>query len=97
MTDGDNTLSPHSITYKFHEGNDINLANQKTADTCANAKKDGIQVYTVAFKVTNTTAKDILKNCASQADMAFTADDATALNSAFNDIAKSLVATRLTK
>jgi hypothetical protein len=98
MTDGDNTLSPldpQDLTR--HDGNNVALANDTTAETCKNAKKDGIKIYTVAFKVTNTVAKDMLKDCASTSDMAYSADDATALNSAFNEIAKSLIATRLTK
>ncbi|MFO1034169.1 MAG: VWA domain-containing protein [Hyphomicrobiales bacterium] len=97
MTDGDNTLSPSATTYALHDGNDVAAANSTTAKTCENAKHDGIKIYTVAFKVTNSVAKDMLRDCASSPDMAFQADDATALNTAFNDIAKSLIATRLTK
>jgi Flp pilus assembly protein TadG len=97
MTDGDNTLSPLSSDYLRHDGGDVTVANNVTADTCENAKKDDITVYTVAFKVTNVVAKDLLRECATSPDMAFTADDATALNDAFNEIAKSLIATRLTK
>lgn len=97
MTDGDNTLSPLSTDYKLHEGGDVTMANQVTSDICAKAKSDGIRIYTVAFKVMNETAKGLLKSCASSADMAYSAEDATALNYAFNEIAKSLVSMRLTK
>ncbi len=60
-------------------------------------KKEGIVVYTVAFKVSNTTAKDMLVACASDPAKAFSADDPAALLQAFRDIAKSLLAMRLTK
>ncbi len=94
MTDGENTLS---ADYPYHWGNNVVAANAKTAELCDNVKSDGITVYTVAFMVTNGTAKDMLSKCASDPTKAFTADDSAALNQAFNDIAQSLMATRLTK
>lgn len=97
MTDGANTLSPRTEDYKFHEGGDAAKANAVTEEVCKNAKKDGIIIYTVAFMVTDATAKNMLSGCASDSSKAFTADDATALNTAFRDIANSLMAIRLTK
>jgi len=97
MTDGANTLSPHSTNYTYHDGADAVLANKVTADTCKNAKKDGITVYTVAFMVTDAVAKSMLADCATDGTKAFTADDPTSLNTAFKDIANSLLAIRLTK
>ena len=47
--------------------------------------------------VTDASAKTLLANCASDPSKAFTADDATALNTAFRDIANALMATRLSK
>jgi Flp pilus assembly protein TadG len=94
MTDGDNTLS---ADYPYHWGSDVPAANAKTAELCENVKKEGIVVYTVAFKVSNTTAKDMLVACASDPAKAFSADDPAALLQAFRDIAKSLLAMRLTK
>ena len=97
MTDGANTLSPLNVDYVRHDGSDVTLANKNTADVCENAKKDGITVYTVSFMVTDASAKTLLANCASDPSKAFTADDATALNTAFRDIANALMATRLSK
>lgn len=97
MTDGANTLSPLNVDYVRHDGGDVAVSNNNTAEACKNAKKDGVVVYTVAFMVTDATAKSMLTSCASDAGKAFTADDATALNTAFRDIANSLMATRLTK
>jgi hypothetical protein len=94
MTDGDNTLS---ADYPYHWGNDVTAANAKTAALCANVKKKNIVVYTVAFKVTNSTSKSMLQACATDSGKAFSADDSAALVQAFQDIAKSLVAMRLTK
>lgn len=97
MTDGANTLSPDMTNYKYHDWGDAVEANKITAETCKNAKKDGITIYTVAFMVKDAVAKNMLADCASDSTKAFTADDATALNTAFKDIANSLLAVRLTK
>jgi Flp pilus assembly protein TadG len=94
MTDGDNTLS---ADYPYHWGNNVSAANAKTAELCTNVKNAGIIVYTVAFKVTNPASKDMLRDCASNPANAFSTDDSAGLMSAFQDIAKSLVAMRLTK
>jgi hypothetical protein len=97
MTDGENTLSVGGSDTTLHDGSDLTGANTVTAATCENAKADGITIYTVALMVTNAAALDVLKNCASDPSKVFTADDPSALTAAFQDIANSLVATRLTK
>jgi Flp pilus assembly protein TadG len=97
MTDGANTLSPSTSNYNYHDGNDVTEANKITAETCKNAKKDDIVIYTVAFMVTDAASKSMLKECATDASKAFDASDPSALNTAFKDIANSLLAIRLTK
>jgi Flp pilus assembly protein TadG len=94
MTDGANTLSADP---PYHWGNDVAKANAKTAALCANIKADKITVYTVAFMVTDPTAKNLLSDCASDPSKVFTADSATQLAKAFAEIGNSLTAMRLTK
>ena len=94
MTDGDNTLSP---TYPKHNGNDVALANSKTAQLCENIKADGISVYTVGFKVNTPSSVAMLQACASSPAQAYNAENNAALAAAFGDIATTLAAVRMAK
>jgi Flp pilus assembly protein TadG len=94
MTDGANTISP---SYPFHGGNDVPNANALTASLCANAKADDIQLFTVAFEVSDVTIKSILETCASEPSMAFDAANPTALADAFDTIGKKLANLYLSK
>ncbi len=98
MTDGDNTLSPGTgADYKYHWGTDVAQANTITAALCDNIKQDGINLYTVAFKVTNPTSKSLLESCASNSTQAFDAANDADLQAAFQTIADNLAALRLSK
>lgn len=92
MTDGENTISP---TYPGHDGKNTKLADQLTATLCSNAKKEGIEIYTVAFEMTGKTAKDVLLGCATNPSMFFDAHDAVALAEAFRNIGKALTQLRI--
>jgi Putative Flp pilus-assembly TadE/G-like len=94
MTDGANTVSADN---QYHWGSDVNKANAKTTALCNGVKGDDIVVYTVGFMVDDTTAQNILKDCASDPSKAYNADNANALAEAFDAIAGSLTATRFTK
>ncbi|MGQ0456404.1 MAG: hypothetical protein ACT4OU_05010 [Hyphomicrobium sp.] len=85
MTDGENSNSP---TYPWHGGNDVTLANTLTVATCAGVKGAGIEVYTVAFDVTDATIKGVLEGCASSPSNYYDATSASQLSSAFEAIAK---------
>lgn len=87
MTDGANTRAPD---YPKHENPSAALANALTSEICENIKKQEIVVYTVAFELTNTSIKDILRNCATSPGHYFDAKDGKALSQAFNAIAASL-------
>jgi len=87
MTDGDNTRAPD---YPTHNSASKALANTLTQELCTNIKVEKIVVYTVAFEVTNTTIKDILRGCATDPAFYFDAKDADALSSAFDSISASL-------
>jgi Flp pilus assembly protein TadG len=94
MSDGENTLSPNGSN---HTGNDVILANQYTTELCNNIKAADIEVYTVAFDVTNPDIKAILEGCASGPPYYYDAANGTELVEAFKSVAKSLVAMRLAK
>ena len=98
MTDGENTkyLQPKSTPAGLHNGNSATApakssqTNDFTLELCANAKKAGIEVYTISFQVTNAAAKDLMKKCATNDEHNFDASNATKLNEAFAAIADSL-------
>ena len=94
MTDGFNTLSP---TYPGHTGNDTTQTNGLTAELCTNVKGKGIDIYTVAFDVSNNAIKNVLEACASSPSMFFDATDSDELVAAFRNIAKDFTPLRLAK
>lgn len=75
--------------------------NQRTEDTCTNAKAEGITVYTIGLAtdtVTQSTpavVRAMLTACASSADRARFPDKPSDLKSTFEDIANDLSALRL--
>jgi Flp pilus assembly protein TadG len=98
MTDGENTkyLQPKSTPAGMHNGNSATApapasqTNDFTLELCTNAKKAGIEIYTISFQVTNAAAKDLMKKCASDADHNFDASNSAKLDEAFAAIADSL-------
>jgi len=94
MTDGENTKSPN---YPDHEGADTAQADTVSKKTCDNAKAAGIRVMTVAFQVTNATAKKVLESCASSSQDYYDAADIAAMREAFKAIGAKLSAVRLAK
>ena len=67
-------------------------ANAATARLCQSVKDDGIEIYTIAFQVTDPTTQNLLRNCASSADKALTADNNAALIAEFERLANVLSA-----
>ena len=93
MTDGANTKSKNGTA---HNGTDIVDANDVTEEMCSRVKGDGIQVYTIAYEVTDTNTQNMMRGCASNPDMYFNATDSASLYDAFGSITTSLVDLRLT-
>ena len=54
MTDGENTISP---SYPYHDSRSTSTANALTAEVCRNIKAADIQVFSIAFQMTNSTVK----------------------------------------
>lgn len=93
MTDGANTASPQADN---HNGTDAALANQYTAEACDAIKADGIKIFTIAFEVSNSAIKDILRTCATNPGSFFDATDAAALRASFDSIGTQISSLRLT-
>jgi len=113
MTDGDNTLqsasghnrstfSAYGYLEKMRLGTNsastgVTRLNEKTARMCTNIKAAGIRLYTIAFQVTATTTLNLLRDCATSPDMAFSSSDGAALNTAFTTIATELASLRISR
>lgn len=100
MTDGANTMyfknsdgSHQNATNNGH----VTTTNNDTSKICDYAKSQKIEVFTVAFAVTDAAAKTMLQGCASGADHYYDATDAAALAAAFQAIGQSLTSLRLSQ
>jgi Flp pilus assembly protein TadG len=73
----------------------------KLKAVCTNAKAKGIEIYTVMFKINNTTAKTLLESCATKKENAFSVGNEAQLTAAFQSIAGKIqsgaTGARLTK
>lgn len=94
MTDGKNTKS---LTGNTHNGSDEGAANALTSEICSGIKSGDIEVYSVAYKFGSgdATAKNVVRNCATDPSFFFDAQNPEQLKDAFEDIAKSLFTVRL--
>lgn len=88
MTDGENTSSMASDGK--HTGTSQTAADTTSATLCANIKAQKIEVFVVAFMVTNTAAKTMLSACATDNNHYFDAADAASFQTAWDKIAYSL-------
>ncbi len=97
MTDGANTLSQGGSEPHLHEGSDGADADKRTRALCAGAKADGIQIFTIGYRMQDAVgdAKSVLIDCATNSANYFDASNAAALNAAFKDIAGQLGRPRL--
>lgn len=94
MTDGFNT---RSRTGQRHDGTNRGAADGVSEDICEQMGRDpDLEVYSVAFRVTDRAAKRLIRSCATENDMYYDASDNARLNDAFEDIAHSLLSPRLT-
>ena len=64
--------------------------NEDTAALCESIKSEGIEMYTIAFRVENTTTQSLLMNCASSPQHYFDAGSNESLIQSFQNISESL-------
>jgi Flp pilus assembly protein TadG len=73
----------------------------RTLTACTNAKNQGITIYTVGFSVSgdpiDAAGLDLLKKCASSTQMAYVANDSSAIITVFQEIATSIGGLRLSQ
>jgi len=99
MSDGANSRSPryrnNSSIGKDHFGKDQDKADEYTAEACTEIKSKGIEIYTIAFEVTDDDTIDMLEECATSNDHAYVATDADKLKKTFKVIASEFKTVRL--
>lgn len=98
MTDGANTLSQGGDEPYKHDDRDEDDANERSSALCEGAKADGIQIFTIGFRLDDVDAATIsmLENCATTKSGFYRAGDAQALKQVFSDIAGQFSFARLT-
>jgi Mg-chelatase subunit ChlD len=94
MSDGANTLSPN---YPDHKGSDVAASNTLLGELCSNMKADKVEIFTIAFEVTDSSIKSLLQTCASAGGAFYDAVNASELEAAFAEIGNSLTQIRLAK
>lgn len=109
MTDGENTTSPNygapqtppltGNAYRVrHNGGNWRTANAYTTEACNYVKNKEYEVFTITFGTTvSNTVQDLMKDCASSPDNYYKAVSSSDLDAAFDKIADSLIALRLTQ
>lgn len=96
MTDGANSKlmrasnGAHDVSPTPYPDSPAVQANTYTAELCTNIKAKNIEVFTVAFNVTDPTIKSILSTCATDSSHYFDATDTGKLLTAFQNIGDSL-------
>jgi Flp pilus assembly protein TadG len=69
--------------------------NQRTQLVCENAKREGVEIYTILFNEVDITARMMMQQCASSSDRFFYASSQEELAVAFKSIGESIGAVRL--
>ncbi len=69
----------------------------KTATLCANIKDKGIRLYTITFKVSSNSTRNLMRDCATDPGMYYDSPSGDQLNTIFQDIAKGLADLRISK
>jgi Flp pilus assembly protein TadG len=94
MTDGANTKSQQDTG---HEGSDQNAADAAMVSLCTAIKAQNIELYTIAFTITDPMIKARLQGCATDPGHFFDSADGAALEQAFSQISGSLIKLSLSR
>jgi Flp pilus assembly protein TadG len=97
MTDGANTLTQGGSEPHLHEGNQGPAADARTLAICTAAKREGINIFTVGYRMAEATGdvKSVLQGCATNPSHYFDAANASELENVFKDLAGQLGIARL--
>ncbi|PLX38425.1 MAG: hypothetical protein C0606_09485 [Hyphomicrobiales bacterium] len=74
-----------------------NYLDGRLSQACSNAKAAGITIYTVAFDVSSSSTRNLLKGCATADSHYFDAQSTSDLAAAFQQIGRDITELRLTK
>ncbi len=95
MTDGQNTKS---LTQPTHNGTDTAAANDLTSILCLDMQSEGIEIFTVAYRLSSTSETTAsLRECASSPTHFFNPDNTSDLEEAFENIGNALYQVRLSR
>jgi Flp pilus assembly protein TadG len=101
MTDGKNSMRAHASNGTHNNLPDFNnttVPDGITLEACTEAKRVGLEVYTVSFgNEVPDSIKTLLSQCASKPDLNFHAVNNAALVDAFSEIADELLSIRLSQ
>ena len=109
MTDGETTFYPGTFYYGAYgftrdgrlgtrsPGRAVEEANKRLLESCALAKAEGIQVFTVMYALNDASVEQLYRNCASSDDHFFDAPNGGTLETAFKNIAGQLSSLRISQ
>lgn len=89
MSDGANTLAPET-TGQIEDDLDGSLANPNTREICRTIKNRGVEIYVVAYNISDTDTTTLLEACASSQTRFFAASSSDELKTVFEQITKQL-------
>jgi Flp pilus assembly protein TadG len=89
MSDGANTLAPQ-VTGEIEDDLDGSIANPNTREICRTIKSRGVEIYTVAYNITDIDTAALLEACASSDTRFFAASSTDELQAVFEQITKQL-------
>ncbi len=75
----------------------VTYVNNRQAQLCNNIKAEGIEIYTVIFRETDTATVNMMRNCATSTQHFYRADNAQQLSAAFDAIGTGIGSLRLTR
>ena len=78
------------------ESSYVAYVNSRLSALCDNVKDDDIEIYTVVFREPSQSIRTLLRECATDADHAFTAENAGELHAVFHAIGSGIGQLRLT-
>ena len=86
-------MSDYPYTFSKAEA----FLNSRMMLVCANAKAKGIEIFTILFRESDPSIAALLASCATSPSHALKANDAPALNIAFNNVAGKVNSLRLSR
>lgn len=97
MTDGDNSRAPQLPNSRAHGSGDVKRADDWTKEACAYVKASGVSLYTISFgRDVTSSGKSLMAACADP-EKFYDASAVSKINDAFQSIAGSIAAVRLTQ